>query len=228
MTLIVLKRAFTLIELMVVVAIIGILSALLLAALSRAKEKAYRAQCVNNLKQLGLGIQMYADDHHDQLPGPVWQGLCENYDNLDNTRILYYTAAYTGLPTPSLTPHYAPLARCPSAARRWTDANSNTSLMARDRPLSYIVALYVTNNNSGVVTRPFGYPYSAPPYTSEDEAPKRMHEIANSSLSWAIVDADQQNASSKGPYYSFLPTTPAHVTVRNTLYFDWHIAAEHK
>ena len=92
-------------------------------------------------------------------------------------------------------------------------------------PLSYIVALYVTNFSSSVVTRPFGYPYASPPYTAPDEAPKRLHEIANPTLSMAMVDADQKNASSKGLYYKYLPATPAHGSLRNQLFFNWHIAA---
>jgi len=98
------RRGFTLIELLVVIAIIAILAAILFPVFARAREKARQSSCLNNVKQMMLGVMMYAQDYDERLiPGAIpyglpgwvnWTTVLEPY--LKNSQILVCPSLNTG------------------------------------------------------------------------------------------------------------------------------------
>jgi prepilin-type N-terminal cleavage/methylation domain-containing protein/prepilin-type processing-associated H-X9-DG protein len=80
------RRAFTLIELLVVIAIIALLAAILFPVFARARENARKSSCLNNIKQIGLGLQQYTQDYDETTPvnhggsgDPIWQHRLMTY-----------------------------------------------------------------------------------------------------------------------------------------------------
>ena len=114
------RRGFTLIELLVVIAIIAILASLLLPALSAAKAKAKRIQCVSNLRQTALGTLLYSQDAADQLPST--SSASDSYDlwgGKVGVDYLVFTDrlinSYVGLPAdPSTNSDAVQLFKCPA------------------------------------------------------------------------------------------------------------------
>jgi prepilin-type N-terminal cleavage/methylation domain-containing protein len=98
-------RGFTLIELLVVVAIIAILAALLLPVLSNAKANSKRVACLNNLKQLGAALFVYAGDYADRIPGSYYNPQTPPTGGGDSTYFLYQGSGVTGdAVDPAITP----------------------------------------------------------------------------------------------------------------------------
>ena len=100
------KKAFTLLELLVVIVILGILAAILFPALGRAREGARRAQCTNNLRQIGIAWWLYLDDHEEKFPLGLF-----SYPGGGVFRVIYYFGGSKGLPESGYSPpaKYRPL-----------------------------------------------------------------------------------------------------------------------
>lgn len=225
------KNAFTLLELLVVIAIIGILAALLLSALAKAKSKSLQTQCLNNLKQISLAIQLYADDNNSILPGPVLRMVPAGYTNNNVRKILpIFIWHYLALPDPATQETLAtawPIIACPAQI-----AVSIPDVTSPGARVTYSTKGRI--NLDDQTSRPFGYPSNTvPPVEGAPYMPFSMLRISTytNSLSavYVLRDVDMEVDTDTSVFWhnEISPQAVHGNDLRNIIYFDWHAEAIH-
>lgn len=234
------KRAFTLIELLVVIAIIAILAAMLLPALAKAKQKAHQATCKNNLKQIGIAIQMYADDHEDYLPGYMVFNQQSGYSSATPNYLPFRLWSYLGLKDPAI----GPLSGGPVASvanRIFTCAGLMSQRPRISQPDGERTNFRLNGANVFPIvpggperTMAFGYPSGTiPAITGAPFRPLKLMRVAtvtNASSFYTIRDVDNGidvPGSSSAAWLSEIPVSPTHGS-RNWMFLDWHVESSSK
>jgi prepilin-type N-terminal cleavage/methylation domain-containing protein/prepilin-type processing-associated H-X9-DG protein len=134
-------EGFTLIELLVVIAIIAVLAGLLLPVLTRGKARAIGIACVSNLRQVGLGFQVWADGHNGQFPW--WVSLDDGGSQRQTEAWLHFSAPSNEFNSPQIL--HCPADKQRPGALSFSTTPPNGFGALKDRALSYWFAAHAGN-----------------------------------------------------------------------------------
>ncbi|RRJ97331.1 type II secretion system protein [Opitutaceae bacterium TAV4] len=220
------RAAFTLVELLTVIAIIGVLSALVIAGISHVRHQARITACRSNLRQAGVAMLNYAADSRDRLPGPLWRGQGPFYNsdgtgnfNTNSGNLADFIVPYFGLQPPPQLPDPGTRA----------DALSCPAWLNSERAPNTYICYYSTGEigaDDGTGSFPFGR------YNSDVQSaipPMQISQLPEPATTLALREFDRrQLPEDSTSHYATdprVPPGPVHGETRNALYFDGHVGA---
>jgi len=213
------KNAFTLIELLTVIAIIGILAAIIIPATSKVRGTARAAQCASNLRQIGFGIPLYSQENKGAYPGPLYSGqgpaFVSGNGGSTGSLSLALEPYLQGKATTGLN-KVSEMLDC-SAWRAETPDNTQPSMILNITPRGWVT--------SGPTIRPFGDANIA------GSKPMNVGSLSTYPLSttWMLADVDQvwfQGSGAVPAWLARIPTRSVHGEARrNVLFFDGHVGS---
>ncbi|WP_309397805.1 type II secretion system protein [Cerasicoccus maritimus] len=212
------RPGFTLIELLTVIAIIGVLAAILIPAVGAVQESARKSNGAASMREVGSALHLYTQEHDSRYPGPLWPGQVPLYDpdrGEEDGRLAYYLAPYLDVPT-NATPPVLVEAMVP-AAYPIDELYQSSS----DEPRTYILNIKAKNPNSSELINVWGLH----PDMADDESesiPQATARIIAPATTWALMDVDQLHPNA-GVWKSNTPEKPIYGDVRQVLFFDGHV-----
>ncbi len=209
-----LPAAFSLLELLVAIAILAVVAALAIVGVQRSRETAANTRCLNNLREIGIATAAYTSEHGGKLPGPANSALVTFTSpalHRDPALLIDYLVSYLGVTlTAGENTIVAPFV-CPSGQKVYrTTGAPETFVRYYLCPATYF--------SGKPPVRPFGY-------ATDRVAPLRLSSIESPARTISTMDVDNtfmQKVNSTSAWYA---DTPAHGKKRNVLFLDGHVEA---